>query len=42
MDADQIISERVAEAGDVIATEPCFELTEAALAYLAEHGGDRG
>lgn len=35
-----MLEQRVAEAGDVVETEPCFELTREAVAYLAECGGE--
>jgi hypothetical protein len=34
---DLVLTERVATAGAVIDTEPTYELTEAGLAYIAEH-----
>jgi hypothetical protein len=36
MSDDLILTDRVAEAGDVIETEDVYELTAQALAYLAE------
>jgi hypothetical protein len=37
MDDDTMLQDRAADAGDVIETEPCFDVTEAAAAYLATH-----
>jgi hypothetical protein len=34
---DLILTERVAAPGDLIETEPCFELTGDAIVYLATH-----
>lgn len=37
MDDALELTDRVAERGDVIETEDVFELTPAAMAYLAQH-----
>lgn len=37
MDDALELRERVACIGDVIETEPCFDLTPEAMAYLAQH-----
>jgi hypothetical protein len=40
MDDVLTLTERVAEPGDLIEVEPCFELTDAATMYLAVHSLD--
>lgn len=37
MDEALLLTDRVADAGQVIDTEPCFELTPEAFRYLAAH-----